>query len=73
MINLLGEQGHFGKTHYQGLFEVLQMSGVHLHLYGKSFTSPYRKMGHATIVADSIEKAIKKAKQVQAMLKVVSQ
>ncbi len=61
MLNLLGEPGHKGPVHYEGAEKCLAMEGVHLHLYGKALTAPFRKMGHATITADSIELAIKKA------------
>jgi 5-(carboxyamino)imidazole ribonucleotide synthase len=71
MLNLLGEPGHKGPVHYEGAEKCLAMEGVHLHLYGKALTAPFRKMGHATITADSIELAIKKADFVKKHLKVV--
>ncbi len=72
MINLLGEAGHKGSVQYQGAEKCLALDGVYLHLYGKALTSPFRKMGHATITAASIEEAIKKADLVKKYLKVVS-
>jgi 5-(carboxyamino)imidazole ribonucleotide synthase len=72
MINLLGEAGHKGPVHYEGAAQCLALEGVHLHLYGKALTSPFRKMGHATITADSVELAIKKADFVKHHLKVVA-
>ncbi len=73
MLNLLGEAGHKGPVHYEGAEQCLALEGVHLHLYGKALTSPFRKMGHATITADSIELAIKKADFVKKHLKVVAE
>jgi 5-(carboxyamino)imidazole ribonucleotide synthase len=73
MINLLGEAGHKGPVHYEGAAQCLALEGVHLHLYGKAQTSPFRKMGHATITADSVEWAIKKADFVKQHLKVLAQ
>lgn len=70
MINLLGEQGYEGLAIYEGLNEVLALHGVHLHLYGKKYTKPFRKMGHVTILDDDREKAIEKARRVQTILKV---
>lgn len=49
MVNLLGEPGYTGPPHYQGLEEVLALDQVHVHLYGKPETRPFRKMGHITV------------------------
>lgn len=73
MINLLGEKGHAGKARYSGLEKVLGMKGVHIHLYGKTETKPFRKMGHSTCISDTLEAALINAKLVQECLKVVSQ
>ena len=61
MINLLGAEGSAGPTVYQGLEEALATEGAYLHLYGKAESKPHRKMGHATIIGDTLEDAIKKA------------
>jgi 5-(carboxyamino)imidazole ribonucleotide synthase len=72
MVNLLGEPGFTGPTKYEGLSDCLQINDCHLHLYGKSETKPWRKMGHATILAADVDQAMKKAKFVKDTLKVVS-
>ncbi len=72
MINLLGETGYQGPAVYKGLEQVLKCKGVYVHLYGKALTKPFRKMGHVTIVDADREKAIEKARYVQATLKVIS-
>lgn len=72
MVNLLGEKGYRGKAIYKGVKEILKMDGVHLHLYGKYETRPFRKMGHVTIVAPSLEKAKERAKKVKQTLKVIA-
>jgi 5-(carboxyamino)imidazole ribonucleotide synthase len=72
MVNLLGEAGYTGRTRYEGLDEVLKMSGVHLHLYGKNTTNPFRKMGHVTITDPDAEKLMEKANFVKATLKVIA-
>lgn len=72
MLNLLGEPGFSGPAYYQGMEEVLAMEGVKVHLYGKSDTKPFRKMGHATVLDADLEQAIVKAKRVQEVLKVIS-
>ena len=72
MINLLGEFGHEGTAVYQGMHDVMKFSGVHIHLYGKLNTKPYRKMGHVTIVDTDLLKAKNKASLVKDTLKVIS-
>ena len=72
MINLLGEPDHSGPAKYSGFEQALQMEGVHVHLYGKQFTKPFRKMGHVTIVGDNLEELKKKADIVKQTLKVIA-
>jgi 5-(carboxyamino)imidazole ribonucleotide synthase len=72
MINLIGEPGFEGPVKYVGIDEVLRTEGVHLHLYGKTLTRPYRKMGHITITGHNIQSAEEKSKWVQSQLKVTS-
>ena len=72
MLNVLGEKGYEGDAIYQGIEETMQMSGVHIHLYGKQTTKPFRKMGHITITAESLDKAREKAMVVKEVFKVIS-
>ncbi len=72
MINVLGEPRHTGPTYYEGLDQILSESGVHPHLYGKKITKPYRKMGHITVIDDSLTEAIEKANRIKKVLKVKS-
>ena len=72
MVNVLGEKGHDGVAKYDGLEKILAIDGVYVHLYGKKYTKPFRKMGHLTIVDQNREKAIEKARFVQQTLKVIS-
>lgn len=72
MINLLGEKGHDGLAKYNGLEKIMAIDGVYVHLYGKKYTKPFRKMGHVTIVDQNRDKAIEKARYIQQTLKVVS-
>jgi 5-(carboxyamino)imidazole ribonucleotide synthase len=70
MVNLLGEAGFEGKARYEGFQEVMALPGVHVHLYGKEKTKPFRKMGHVTIVDRDIDTLKKKAHFVKNILKV---
>src|ERR1700761_4133090 len=72
MVNVLGEPGFEGPAEYQGIEKILKCPGVYVHLYGKALTKPFRKMGHVTVVDNDREKAIEKARFVQATLKVIS-
>lgn len=72
MINLLGEKNHNGVAKYQGLEKIMAIEGVYIHLYGKKYTKPFRKMGHITIVDINREKAIEKANYIKNTLKVIS-
>jgi len=45
MINLLGEEGYTGSAKYEGIEDALKVEGLHLHLYGKKITKPFRKNG----------------------------
>jgi 5-(carboxyamino)imidazole ribonucleotide synthase len=70
MVNVLGDPGYEGPVRYEGLDEIFQIPQVFPHLYGKQFTRPYRKMGHITVLGDTIEEAIQKARTVQQLIKV---
>lgn len=72
MLNLLGEPGYSGPALYRGWDECIGSPGVHVHLYGKAETRPYRKMGHVTIAADTLEEARHRARIVRDQLKVIS-
>ena len=47
LINLVGDYGFYGPVVY-GMDELLEISGLHVHLCGKAETRPMRKMGHLT-------------------------
>lgn len=72
MINLLGEAGHEGVARYEGLEDVMRMKGVKVHLYGKHFTKPYRKMGHVTIFGGALDTVKQVGRTVSKTLKVVA-
>lgn len=72
MVNLLGEKGYAGVARYEGIEEAMKMKGVYIHLYGKKITKPFRKMGHVTVTADTLEDAKEKAVQVKNLIKVIA-
>lgn len=72
MINILGEPGFQGKAKFMGLDDVLKMKGVYLHIYGKSITKPFRKMGHITIINEQLNEAIRISEIIQQNFKVIA-
>lgn len=73
MVNLVGAENYEGPVHYQGIEDILSLSGVYIHLYGKAQTRPFRKMGHVTIIDPDLEAARAKARIVKEKIKVISQ
>jgi 5-(carboxyamino)imidazole ribonucleotide synthase len=72
MVNLLGEPGASGAAVVCGLEEALAMDGVSIHLYGKTETRPSRKMGHVTVLDDTLDAARAKAERVAGLLRVTT-
>jgi len=70
MVNLLGEEGYEGEPFVEGMHDALEIPELSFHFYGKSFTKPFRKMGHVTVLGDDVNKALHKAMQAKEILKV---
>lgn len=70
MVNLLGEEGYEGEPFIHGIHDALSIPELSFHFYGKSFTKPFRKMGHITVLDDDIDVALKKAMQAKSILKI---
>ncbi len=72
MVNLVGAEGHQGAVEYEHIEKILGLRGVTPHIYGKSMTRPFRKMGHVTIVNEDMEEARKIAGEVKRTINVIS-
>ena len=72
MVNLVGEEGFTGPVYYEGMKEILNIPGVTPHIYGKKETRPFRKMGHVTVVASTIDQARSEAEKVKQTIRVIS-
>ncbi|MCV9387973.1 5-(carboxyamino)imidazole ribonucleotide synthase [Reichenbachiella ulvae] len=72
MINLLGHPDYSGQAKYEGIEEAMAHSGMHLHLYGKKLTKPFRKMGHATLVGDDLQALKDKAREFKESIKIIA-
>jgi 5-(carboxyamino)imidazole ribonucleotide synthase len=66
MINILGDRT--GKTHVQGIENVLALPGVTPHVYGKTETKQERKMGHITVIGKNLTTCIAYAKKARKLL-----
>jgi 5-(carboxyamino)imidazole ribonucleotide synthase len=59
MINILGE-------HVQPVLDKIDLlKSAHLHLYGKDAAKTGRKMGHLTILGDTVDEAIEQAERLE--------
>lgn len=72
MINVLGEPGFEGAALYDGKEIITEIPETFLHLYNKTITKPFRKMGHVTCLGETISEATEKANKVRKTLKVVA-
>ena len=72
MVNLVGEEGFEGEVIYENIEQIMGLEGVTPHIYGKSQTRPFRKMGHVTIINSDLAKAHKIAEKVKKTIRVIS-
>jgi 5-(carboxyamino)imidazole ribonucleotide synthase len=70
MLNLLGETGYTGSPLIEGLEEALAIPGLSFHFYDKATTRPFRKMGHITILDETVDDAIAKVQKIKNILKI---
>jgi 5-(carboxyamino)imidazole ribonucleotide synthase len=67
MLNLLGDVWP-GETLPPDWSAVLNDPRAHLHLYGKARARAKRKMGHFTVLGDSVEEALEAAERIRGLL-----
>jgi 5-(carboxyamino)imidazole ribonucleotide synthase len=72
MVNLLGAEGHEGPPRYEGFDALLAAPGVHPFLYGKKTTKPFRKMGHVTVLGETLPELQARVALVQQSVQIVS-
>jgi 5-(carboxyamino)imidazole ribonucleotide synthase len=72
MVNILGPNEFEGEYYLDGLNELLSIEGLKLHLYGKRFSKPRRKLGHITVTAASVSDAINKSEKAKSNLRIVN-
>ncbi|MCB0639137.1 MAG: ATP-grasp domain-containing protein, partial [Lewinella sp.] len=69
MLNILGAPGFVGPVHYKGLEVAMAMPGVFVHLYGKTDTRPFRKMGHITVMGNTVADVLAKVEQLKSAVR----
>lgn len=72
MVNLVGDENYEGQVVYKNIDQIFALKGVTPHIYGKKQTRPFRKMGHVTIINESIEEARTMAEKVKKQIKVIA-
>lgn len=72
MVNLLGDEKANGKAKYEGMENILDVSGVYPHLYGKEEVRPFRKMGHITIINRELSEAKRIAREIKSKIRVTN-
>lgn len=73
MVNLVGAENHTGDVVYKNIEKIMALEGVTPHIYGKKITRPFRKMGHVTIVNQSLQTARSIAENVKNTIEVISE
>lgn len=66
MVNLLGQEKNSGQP--CGLEQALRMKGARVHIYGKMMSGAGRKMGHITVLDNSLAEALAIAERAAATI-----
>ena len=67
MVNLLGAGPGSGTPH--GLPQALAIPGSHPHVYGKAHSQTGRKMGHLTVLGQTLPEALEKARHAAGLIR----
>lgn len=65
MWNLLGEEAFSGEYRLNGTEKLMAEEACYLHLYGKKETGPLRKLGHVTVLGQTLAAAREKAERLR--------
>jgi 5-(carboxyamino)imidazole ribonucleotide synthase len=72
LVNVVGAPGFEGEAIYEGLENILQMDNVFVHIYGKAYTKPGRKMGHITVLSADKQELLHRVNQIRHRLRVIA-
>jgi len=71
MINLIGQSD--GNARLLGLDEAYENPNVHVHVYGKSKSKKDRKMGHFTVVGETVKDTLQRANELKEILRFIGE
>ena len=71
MVNLLGESD--GPARLLGLEEAYKDKNVQVHFYGKSVSKAGRKMGHYTVIGETVDDAVERAQKLRKVVRVIGE
>lgn len=69
MVNILGDSTVVGAYTFEGIEKVLAREEAYLHLYGKHSTAKMKKVGHLTVLNNSVDEAERIALEALAEIK----
>ena len=72
MINIVGPENISGPYHLNNENELTANGDVFIHMYRKSETRPHRKLGHATVIAETLEELLPKAEALRSQLQIIA-
>lgn len=61
MVNVLGSPRASGEADYEKFLKKMATEACYVHLYGKRYVKPLRKMGHLTLLENDVEKLRRRA------------
>ena len=71
MKNILGPPNFSGNYRIRGMSKLLSIPSTKIHLYGKSLTSPGRKLGHITCTGTTLDEVIKKSSYAKNSIEII--
>lgn len=71
MLNITGPTTFSGPFQLDNLTYLLKSQGVYVHLYNKQESKPHRKLGHITVLADTLETLLEKAEAIKSHIKII--
>jgi 5-(carboxyamino)imidazole ribonucleotide synthase len=71
MKNILGPPNFSGNYRIIGLSKLLAIPYTKIHLYGKTITSPGRKLGHITCTGRTLDEAIKRSSDAKNSIEII--
>lgn len=71
MKNILGPPNFSGNYRIRGMSKLLSIPSTKIHLYGKSLTSPGRKLGHITCTGTNLDEVIKRSSYAKNSIEII--